>query len=318
MKKIENVLCPICSNTSTLAKNLSSEFTRKELSKYFKVKIDNNIEILDYQMFRCNVCNYDFAFPETEGSSSFYNFVTSQQSYYTSTRWEYMKMLQLLPNENIKLLDVGCGDGKFFDNLIKNGINTINFCGIDTTIQSVQTCQSKGHNVYCMDIQTYKEQNSGKLFDAIVSFHCLEHIAKPKEFLQELLSILNPSGTIYLSTPFSPMDFELDWFDVLNHPPHHMGRWNLKSYSKLAEILNLNLEVFMPDPMDLIHTSLLSFLFSLYGHSNNFTKPQILFKIILHPLMFSTHLLRQYKREKFNKKRSANVILVKFSRKYSD
>lgn len=318
MKKIENVLCPICSNTSSLAKNIPSEFTRKELSKYFKVKIDNNIEILDYQTFRCNVCNYEFAFPETEGSSSFYNFVTSQQSYYTSTRWEYMKMLELLPNENIKLLDVGCGDGKFFDHLINNSKNAINFCGIDTTIQSVHACQSKGYNVYCMDIQSYKEQNTGQLFDAIVSFHCLEHIAKPKEFLQELLSILQPSGTIYLSTPYSPMDFELDWYDVLNHPPHHMGRWNLKSYSKLAETLNLNLEVFMPDPMDLLHTSLFSFLFSLYGHSNNFTKSQILFKILLHPLKFTAHFLRQSKREKFNKKRSANVILVKLSKKYSD
>jgi 2-polyprenyl-3-methyl-5-hydroxy-6-metoxy-1,4-benzoquinol methylase len=52
-----------------------------------------------------------------------------------------------------------------------------------------------------------------------------EHIAKPKEFVQEILSILHPLGNIYLSTPYSPMDFELEWYDVLNNPPHHMGRW---------------------------------------------------------------------------------------------
>jgi 2-polyprenyl-3-methyl-5-hydroxy-6-metoxy-1,4-benzoquinol methylase len=170
MNKNTNVFCPICSNSTSLEKDLPSSLSRDELSKYSKVKLNNNIEIIDYQMFKCNECSYEFAFPQIEGSNSFYNFVTAQQSYYTSTRWEYGKMHELLPNEDINLLDVGCGDGKFFDHLIVNGKNKLNLSGIDTTMQTVQTCLNKGYKVYCMDIQSFKEQYPGQLFDAIVSF----------------------------------------------------------------------------------------------------------------------------------------------------
>jgi len=45
------------------------------------------------------------------------------------------------------------------------------------------------------------------------------------------------------------------------------------------------------------------------------TKLNILKKIILHPLKFSLHLYKQFKRDKVNGKRAANVILVRFSKK---
>jgi hypothetical protein len=43
---------------------------------------------------------------------------------------------------------------------------------------------------------------------------------------------------------------------------------------------------------------------------NNLNKQQMLIKIILHPIKFMTHFIKQSRREKFKNKRTANVILV--------
>jgi SAM-dependent methyltransferase len=83
-------------------------------------------------------------------------------------------------------------------------------------------------------------------FPVVTSFHCLEHVSQPVEFVRELLRATAPGGKLFLSTPYSPMSFESDWFDVLNHPPHHMARWNLAAYRKLAEILGVKMRHFAP------------------------------------------------------------------------
>lgn len=265
----EKVLCPICSNASQQIKSIKSEFTQNKLSEHFDKLIDKDLEIIDYIMMQCSECSFEFVYPKIGGSSSFYNWVTSQPSYYIASRWEYSKVIELIKGNNIKLLDVGCGDAQFFDQiaLLKN--QNIDFYGIDTTTDSVKKCTDKGYKVVCMDVQKFKSINKDSLFNVIVSFHCLEHVAKPKEFLEELLSIMDPLGAIYISTPYSPMDFELEWHDVLNNPPHHTGRYNLKSYYKIAEILGLKLEVFMPTPPRILNSAIQSFMYSIYGNTYN-------------------------------------------------
>ena len=83
-------------------------------------------------------------------------------------------------------------------------------------------------------------------FPVVTSFHCLEHVSQPVEFVRELLRATARGGSLFLSTPYSPMSFETEWFDVMNHPPHHMTRWNLAAYRKLAEILGVKMRHFCP------------------------------------------------------------------------
>jgi len=315
------ILCPICNSDTERINKLDSFYIKNKLLIHFntelidKTELINNLEIIDYNLMKCNACSFEFSYPKTEGSNSFYNWVTSMPDYYTTSRWEYSKVLELLSKDkSLKLLDVGCGDGRFFDKIVLSN-NNIDFYGLDTTQSSVDTCNKKGYKVFCMDIEKFKTEYKGYHFDAITLYHVLEHISNPKEFLCELVSLINPSGAIYISTPYSPMDFEVQWFDVLNHPPHHMGRWNLESYTKLAEVTNLKIDIFMPESIKLIKSTIQSFQFSLFGTQKMITKLNILKKIILHPLKFSLHLYKQFKRDKVNGKRAANVILVRFSKK---
>jgi SAM-dependent methyltransferase len=225
-------------------------------------------------------------------------------------------MLELLSKETkkIKLLDVGCGAGQFFDAIVQSENYYVDFYGLDPTSGSVAICKRKGYRVFCMDIRQFKSAYRDDLFDVITAYHVLEHIADPKSFLKELSGLINETGAIYISTPYSPMDFELQWYDVLNHPPHHMGRWNLASYKKLAATLGLKLEIFVPEPAGILKTAVISFLFSIYGPSKIKSKLEILRGVIKHPFQFLNHLYNQCKREKIKGKRASNVILAKFSK----
>jgi len=311
-----NTVCPICNSLTKKIKHLESVYIEEKLSSQFKKPISGDLKIIDYDMLKCDECGFEFASPKVEGSASFYDWVTSQPDYYVESRWEYSKMPELLARETkaIKLLDVGCGDGQFFDAITQSKNLNIDLYGLDTTIGSVEICKAKGYQVFCTDVQKFKSFYKEPLFDVITAFHVLEHIADPKSFLQDLMDLINPQGSLYISTPYSPMNFELEWFDVLNHPPHHMGRWNLKSYLKVAEILGLKIQVFMPEPQGLIKSAVMSFMFSLYGPDKKKSKIKILKSMISHPFKFLNHFFKQSKRESISGKRSSNVILVKFQK----
>ena len=316
MEIFGNNLCPVCGNTSKKIKQLDGAFIENKLALHFNTKIPDDLCIPDYELMRCQVCTFEFANPKLEGSSAFYNWITSQPGYYVETRWEYPKALELLSKKTkkINLLDVGCGDGLFFDFITNNGNLEIDLYGLDPTPSSIEKCEKKGYKVFCMDIQKFKSTNKNNLFDVVTAYHVLEHIANPNQFLQELAGLIKPGGEIYISTPYSPMDFELQWYDVLNHPPHHMGRWNLNSYKKIAEILGLQIEIFMPPPRNLFKSAALSFMFSIYGPEKIQSKIKILKAIIRYPFRFLRHLKSQSNRAKISEKRAANVILVKLTK----
>jgi 2-polyprenyl-3-methyl-5-hydroxy-6-metoxy-1,4-benzoquinol methylase len=315
IKDSADKLCPICHSFSKNTKDLKVEQIKPLLSEHFKNKITSNVEIVDYSLLKCSNCSYEFAYPQIEGSSSFYDWVTLQNNYYPPIRWEYEKTLSILENKQVKLLDVGCGDGRFLDFIKKSNNKNIDYAGLDPTKKSVEICLENGHKAYCMDIKMFKTKFKNKFFDYVTIFHVLEHIAFPKEFLEELISLTKPGGAVFASTPYSPMDFEVDWFDVLNHPPHHMGRWNLKSYKTLAEILNLKIEFFMPKQRNFFKSGIKSFRFSIYGNSENNSKIDIIKCIIRKPYKFLNHLYIQSKRDTLEGARAANVILVKFTKR---
>lgn len=311
LKYDQKYLCPNCNNTSKKSKNLDSAYLKNKLLAHFKTIITNDLEIIDYELLKCDECSFEFAYPQIEGSGSFYDWVTSQQNYYVGDRWEYSKVLDLLSSESkdIKLLDVGCGDGQFFDAIVNSKRSQIDFCGLDSTIGSIEICKNKNYKVFCMDIQKFKSLYKDSLFEAVTAYHVLEHISNPSNFVKELSTLLSPNGSIYISTPYSPMDFELDWFDVLNHPPHHMGRWNEKSYRMLATNLNMDIEIFMPEANTVFQSTINSLIFNRLG-IKSLKKFEKIMMIGKYPFRFIKYYLLQRNRDKVNGLRAANTILV--------
>ena len=133
-KYSNNANCPICNSSTQKLKNLNSNFIKNKLSEHFNNQLGEDVEIIDYSLLKCNNCNFEYAYPLIEGSSSFYNWVTSQIGYYPDTRWEYGKVVELIVNKRDQenLLDVGCGDGKFLDFIKKSPETRIEPFGLNT------------------------------------------------------------------------------------------------------------------------------------------------------------------------------------------
>lgn len=108
------------------------------------------------------------------------------------------------------------------------------------------------------------------------------------------------------------MSFESGWFDVLNHPPHHMARWNLAAYRKLAEILGVKMQHFAPRNRPLKQALQ---LFSLQNHGPNakVSRAALLKDVLLRAPQFLAgwHQMRQ--RARHHENGGTDLILVEFT-----
>jgi 2-polyprenyl-3-methyl-5-hydroxy-6-metoxy-1,4-benzoquinol methylase len=308
--------CPLCAGRAEILKKMSSKFLTKKLNEHFDILIQKDLNIIDYEMAKCHICSLEFASPLVEGSSQFYNLITAQPSYYTGNRWEYNEVLGEInsKDESISLLDVGCGECHFFDKISEKKLINFTLTGLDPTARSAEEGIKKGYNVLCMTVEELKIYYPKASFDVITLFHVLEHVSNPKIFIENLLPLLKPTGTLFLSTPYSPMDFEVEWFDALNHPPHHLSRWNAKAYSVLANELELELNIFMPKANHFVRAAMQSFNFVLYGPGKIIGVKEQFATIMKHPLKFFKHIVSQYSRETVNGQTASNEILVKLTK----
>ncbi len=306
---MNSVLCPICKSKSNFVIDLPKGLITQKLEEYFDSKINTVIDIEDYKIYSCSVCQFEFSLPFKEGSDGFYSWITEQKKYYPEFRWEYKHVLGQVRKDAQSLIDIGCGDGTFLDYLSQNS-NTLDLHGLDPTASSVEICKSKGlKNVHNQYLDDFVKENTGK-FKYVTAFHVLEHISNPVEFIGTLKQLLTEDGVIFISTPLSPMDFELYWLDILNYPPHHMGRWRLSSYEALAKRLNLKLTFQLPPANKIVNSIIWSFIFGEIGNKkSSFLK--LLGLIIKNPLKFIFVIKEQLNRAKFDGKRLPNVVLVK-------
>lgn len=309
--------CPICGAESKPIRKLKADFIVGQLESYYAETPPDNLDISDYEIRKCKNCSLEYAWPLQAGSESFYRWVTNHPSYYPDSRWEWFTVLECLQKTNLvptDILEIGCGSGQFL-NLVKQ-IPNFRVVGLDTTITSVERCRSQDLEVYCETIECFLQNPyyENRRFDFVIAFHCLEHVSNPKAFVTSMLSVLKPMGSIFLSTPYSPMSFENVWFDPLNHPPHHITRWNASSYNELARQLNLKIKLFMPSASSLIDRTLYALNLSWNSPARLASRRSMVFATLQHPLITFKEWMRQHKREKVNNQIAADVVLVELTR----
>lgn len=115
---------------------------------------------------------------------------------------------------DIRILDVGCGDGWSLDYLARGcpeGFALFppkkrfrNACGIEMIHTVVEYAQTKGRNVVQGDIRYFViEENA---FDLIYTRHCLEHLDKPLDAIKNIAKMLKPGGTLFAIVPKENQD----------------------------------------------------------------------------------------------------------------
>ena len=99
---------------------------------------------------------------------------------------EFKVIASLLPN-NIRVLDVGCGDGSLMDLLIKE--KNIKVRGLEINKENVKKCISKGLSVIEGNAETELHQFPNQSFDFAVLSQTLQAFYSPENVLKDLLRI---------------------------------------------------------------------------------------------------------------------------------
>lgn len=303
--------CPICRSAAEIVREMPAAFIREQLGLFYHDHVPD-LDIVDYQLYRCRNCTLEYCDPMLPGSANFYEWVIHQPNYYPPFRWEWGFCLDLFSKAesgNAKIFEVGCGNGDFLRFLKRSKISAI---GIDTSESAVRVAKVRELDVYATTIEAYIGQRPQEKasFDYVVSFHCLEHVNDPLGFVRTMQSMLHDKGRLLISTPFSPMCYESMWFDPLNHPPHHMTRWNFKAYEELAKHLGMSIRFHFPEAQSLFQRTIRAISFKLNGFQLFLSKKQLLVYVLKNPIAFYREYSCQKQRLKMYDRYAADVVLV--------
>jgi 2-polyprenyl-3-methyl-5-hydroxy-6-metoxy-1,4-benzoquinol methylase len=152
-----------------------------------------------------------------------------------------------------KLLDVGCGDGRFLRYAREQGFEV---WGIDFDKKSVENVKRNLgiDTVFAMSLKEFHEYAKEKnlKFDVITFFEVLEHQDKPREFLEMVKELLKEGGYIAGSVPNRESMFEKELYQKIHlwidHPPHHFLRFSKSSLEKALNFAGFkDIEVYKLD-----------------------------------------------------------------------
>jgi len=180
-------------------------------------------------LVRINYYNYPRNQGEDEKKLSSYTKILLWFFYLT-----YRSRLDIIPfSGEGKLLDIGCGNGRYLSNLQELGWKTY---GIEQNSRSSQYAREElDLNVETGDLLNHKYKD--KFFDVITMWHSLEHIFEPIPTLKEVKRILKDDGFLVIAVPninsFAAKVFKEYWYQL--EIPIHLIAFTPNSISKMLD-----------------------------------------------------------------------------------
>ncbi len=144
-----------------------------------------------------------------------------------------MRLLMLGDLTPGKLLDVGCGGGRYLNRMQRLGWQAE---GVDFDEQATRRAREQyGVKTYTGDLCAL--HLSDNHYDAITMSHTIEHLVHPQATLQECWRILKPGGRLVLVTPNVESNaanlFGVFWRGW--EPPRHLQLFSADTLSQLAQ-----------------------------------------------------------------------------------
>jgi len=170
----------------------------------------------------------------------------SNDSYYTqrcaaswTDLWLGSQKMELKYIERIagikgSLLDVGCGGGAFVSVARKCGWDAF---GIDHSHSGITHAVEHWHlpqsSVICADFMRY---DFGMIFDVVTTFHVLEHIYYPLQFLSRVRNIIKEDSLFVTAVPnFGSIDLKIspELMKITVDLPFHVSHFTPESLTRL-------------------------------------------------------------------------------------
>lgn len=111
---------------------------------------------------------------------------------------ELIKRLET--QQNIKLLDLGCGQGHF-TNEFKKRFPKFDVFGLDYSISAIDYANSNFKEIDFVVANAYYPPYPDEYFDIIVCNNIWEHVPDPLVLLNAISRVLKPNGLLIISTP---------------------------------------------------------------------------------------------------------------------
>jgi SAM-dependent methyltransferase len=194
--------------------------------------LDTPFDGRDVVLTRCRDCGLEF-FPRALcGSGALYDHLGRFPYYYQSDRWEFAAALDALPVAPARVLEVGCGLGRFLEAL-RQRYPEAEVRGIDLSPNAVAHARSRGLNVERITLDRLAADQPDT-FDAVYAFQVLEHVPSPGDFLRQAIRVLRPGGHLVIGVPNAAGFTAAAVNDFGNLPPHHLTRWSPAVFEKVA------------------------------------------------------------------------------------
>ena len=202
------------------------------------------------QLYSCPNCELDIFLPQIIGAPQFYvedyNLDNSQNVEnvftYIDDKWEFDEAQKDVKGVQ-SIIEIGCGNGAFLKK-IQTIVPLI--IGVEYNEQALKKARALGFTIYGFNEDALIKK---QYFDVALSFHVLEHVADPIEFIRHLSTLIKENGKICLSVPNQDGPIKFIEPCVQNMPPHHATRWHKKTFEVLAKRLNLSIEKIDCEPL---------------------------------------------------------------------
>jgi 2-polyprenyl-3-methyl-5-hydroxy-6-metoxy-1,4-benzoquinol methylase len=254
---IDNNSCPICNSKKIEQKNT---YSTSSLLAMWNVDFSNDVstehisQAIQTTLYKCKNCKFEFFYPIIYGTPAFYSELELKTNYYESDKWDFSIALQKALEIKGKILEIGSGPGNFLKKCNDNGIECYGTEYNDNAFEKAKKAGIK--MIKSVDMNLYHNY-----FDAVFSFHVLEHVSNPMDFFEFHIKMIKKGGKICISVP--NQDGPISYIDpcIMNMPPHHLTRWSLNSFKEAAKKLNLKIVDVKYEPLLLSNHSYYSYFF---------------------------------------------------------
>jgi 2-polyprenyl-3-methyl-5-hydroxy-6-metoxy-1,4-benzoquinol methylase len=283
--------CLVCSSSKT-------EFQFISKNRHGRNYINNE----EFKVFRCSNCQAYFISDLKESDEYFKKYYLEDyykkesqsildkildylQLYSFKQKEQFIKKNFDCLSSKISILDLGCGDGKFLENLDSKIFEKE---GIDVNQKSIDICEKKGIKTFKGTISNFPAKKHS--FDVITLWHVAEHLFNPLETIGFACKFLKKGGLLIISVPnTNSIGFKTareNWFHF--DSPRHTYLPNNKTIQYLAKKNKLKIEneinEFYDFPLDLFWSlafskyKILLFLFPILKILSSETRTYIIKK----------------------------------------
>jgi 2-polyprenyl-3-methyl-5-hydroxy-6-metoxy-1,4-benzoquinol methylase len=153
---------------------------------------------------------------------------------------KYLDFLSDISLRNKLVCDIGCGGGAFLDYIKGLCSQTV---GVEPFRGYHDSLQNRGHLVFDSLKNLYSEYGDNT-FDIIVSFHVIEHVENPNEFINTIYNLLKKDGVAIIVTPNSndilmklgPTEFKAFYYRTAHL--YYFTQQSLKQIAKNSKFLD--------------------------------------------------------------------------------